>query len=397
MSERSGGGVPRFLIAAFLADCSTYLLFTAVPLKVIALGGSALVLGLLPAATAGVYVLAALAFGRLADRWSRTRMVRSGAAIMAASALATAFVEAIPGFFPVLALGALGRALFWPALQAELGSRGSARLLGRRMGCFNVSWSGGKMLGFFVAGHLTEAFSTTAPLALAFLLGLGIVALAPTPAREIATGEAAAADRPAPSPPVRRRYRLSAWAANLVGYGVAATLNYQFPKRLLALGFREGDVGNFLGLIGLTQTLAFAFLGWRHGWEYRRSWILGSLAWGMISTAALALFTNRIGILACAPGVGLALGVAYSASLYHSLHQEPVPGRNAGIHEALLGSGVLVVPLIAGAAGDAFGHHAPTLVGGLAFAGALAFAAWMLARLPAASRRSPTQASQLVR
>jgi MFS family permease len=378
VTDRAGGGIGRFLLAACLADCSTYLVFTAVPLRVIAQGGGALILGLLPAVTAGVYVLAAWRFGDLADRWSRPAMVRSGAGLMAATALAVLAVPSLAALFAVLAVGAIGRALFWPAIQAEIGARGSAHTLSRRTGWFNVSWSGGKMIGFFVAGHLAQAFGTAPPLAIACVLAGAIPFLALDRGREGATVAGGVEETDAHPASVRRRFRACAWIANLVGYGVAATLNYHFPQRLLALSFREGDIGNFLGLMGLTQTASFAFLAWRHGWEYRPGRILLPLLLGMISVGALAFLENRLAILACAPGIGFALGVAYSASLYHSLHRESVPGRNAGIHESLLGSGVLVIPLVGGAMADRHGLAAPYLVGAASLAVALATGAVLL-------------------
>ena len=330
----------------------------AVPLRVIALEGGPLTLGLLPAVFATVYILASLYFGRLSDRVRRLRLVRIGAVLMSLGALLLWFAPGIASIFLLLPVFSIGRGLFWPAFQAELSDRGLSSQLGRRAGWFNVAWSSGKMLGFWTAGHVAEAFGPESPLLLATFLCLVILPLMP--------GERRAGDvteRPGEEEICgatdRRRFRLTAWTANFIGFGVAATLNYQFPKLFLSLEFGEGDLGNFLGLVMLVQTLTFAGLGLRRGWEYRVGWLVLPMLAGAISVLGLFWARADVAFLACAPGLGLFFGVVYSQSLYHSLHREAGPGRNAGIHEALLGAGSFLLPLAGGGAARVWGLTAP--------------------------------------
>ena len=74
--------------------------------------------------------------------------------------------------------------------------------------------------------------------------------------------------------------------------------------------------------------------------------------------------------LLMAPLVGLGLGVAYYSSIYYSLNAADRPGRNTGIHEAIIGSGVLVAPPLGGALATLTGRlTAPyLLVAGLSLA-----------------------------
>ncbi len=368
----------RFCSAAFVADWAFYLVFTAVPLKAIALGAGPIVLGLLPALSSTIYIISALNFGRLSDRGGRMRMARYGALAIACGALLLRAAPGIPQLFLFLPLVAVGGGLFWPAIQAELGDRGGEAGLGRRMGWFNVSWSAGKMIGFWSAGHIAQRHGVAAPLLLAAVLEIIVLALVPAEkARLIPSPAARTAVQPVPEE-VRRRFRRAAWVANLVAFGVGATLNYQFPKRLLTLGLHAGDLGNFLGLVALIQTLAFAALGLRRGWEYHPASIAVPMLIGMISVGGLAWAGSGGSILLCAPGIGLALGFAYSASLFHSLHQEEGRGKNTGIHEALLGSGSFVLPLAGGALARATTLGAPYLLcaGACALSAILAIA-WM--------------------
>ncbi|MBM3287859.1 MAG: MFS transporter [Candidatus Eisenbacteria bacterium] len=371
MNPIGRGELFRFGAAAFVADWAFYLVFTSVPLKAIALGGGPMILGLLPALSSTVYIVSALNFGRISDRGGRMRMARAGTVLMALGAVLLRLAPSIPWLFLALPIVGIGGGLFWPTIQAELGDRGGSAGLVRRAGWFNVCWSSGKMLGFWTAGHMAQAYGTAVPLLLA--AGLEALVFVAVP-REMPRADLREAFCPPAEPnaeihteSMRRRYRLAAWLANLVAFGVGATLNYQFPKRILSLGLREGDLGNFLAATGLAQTLVFAGLGMRRGWEYRPFWLVGSLLIGLLSAAGLVWASNEVTILLCAPGIGLALGVAYSASLFHSLHERAGRGRSTGIHEALLGSGAFVLPLAGGWLARQTGLTAPYALCAVAF------------------------------
>ncbi len=390
-------GTSRFGAAAFIADCTFYLTYTSVPLKAISLGAGPIILGLLPALQSTVYIVSALHFGRIAHPGRRMRMARLGVLLLLAGALLLRLAPAIPFLFVFLPIVPIGGALFWPAIQAELGDRGEAATLGRRIGWFNVSWSSGKMLGFLTAGHLAQAFGPGAPLGLAVLTSALLFLVAPwdRPAAAAPTSAPPEDERDAPRDVAERRsFRVAAWAANMVTYGVMGTLIYQFPKRVLSLGLQEGDLGNFLGLVQLTQTLTFVALGSIHGWQRRRASLVVPLLIGTVWVLPITVWRGGGWILACAPGIGVALGFAYSASLYHSLHREADSGRFTGIHEAVLGSGGFVIPRLSGALARTAGLAAPYALCSIALAGATAFALIRLRGVDA--RRRAYGPSQLV-
>ncbi len=361
-----------------MADWAFYLVFTAVPLRAIALGGGPIVLGLLPALSSTIYIIAALNFGKFSDRGGRMRIARFGALLIAVGAVLLWTAKSIPHLFLFLPLIGVGGGMFWPAIQAELGDRGGEAGLGRRMGWFNVSWSAGKMMGFWSAGHIAQGYGPAAPLLLAAAFEAVVLVLIPgEKTRKVCVAAASVASPTIPDE-VRMRFRRAAWIANLVAFGVGATLNYQFPKRLFTLGLNAGDLGNFLGFVGLIQTLAFAGLGLRRGWEYRRASIAVPMLIGMISVGGLVWARSEGSILLCAPGIGLALGFAYSSSLFHSLSQEGQRGKSTGIHEALLGSGSFLLPLAGGALARATGLATPyVLCAGACAVSAILAIAWM--------------------
>lgn len=358
MSRGERLDLARFGVAAFMTDCAFYLVMTAVPLKAISFGAGPVALGFLPAVSSTAFIVTALLSGKRSDRGGRLAIARAGTIILGAGAVALSLSRSLPQLFLLLPLIAIGGGLFWPPLQAALGDRAGTSSLETRIGWFNVAWSSGKMTGFWVAGHLAQARGTAFPLVIAACLQAALLFVAPGDRADRAT-------HPPPSDGLkidagtRRRFLRAAWAANMVAFGVGATLNYQFPKRLLGLGYHAGDLGNFLGLVGLAQAATFAVLGRFGGWQYSRFWLGAPLCLGALSVAGLALAGSRAGFMAAAPGLGVMQGFAYSASLYHSVHQLEERGKNTGIHEALLGGGTFLLPLAGGLVARATDLSAP--------------------------------------
>jgi MFS family permease len=74
---------------------------------------------------------------------------------------------------------------------------------------------------------------------------------------------------------------------------------------------------------------------------------------------------------------GMGAGVTYVSSLYYSLEGHAVSrGARAGIHEAVLGSGVFLGPLFGGFVAEIFGLRAPYIMSALVFV-AVAIAVYM--------------------
>jgi MFS family permease len=337
-------------------DGSLYLVLTAVPLRAIGLKATPFILGLLPVLGSGIYVLAALFFGRLSDRVSRVRMARLGAWIRVFSALGLTqahSVVALLAWMPVLGIAS---GLFWPGLQAAVGEAWPERDLGRNIGGFNISWSSGKMMGFLLGGVLMTGVGYGAVLLLAAgATALSALLLPSLPRSAPAAARAGVPGVPAGSPDpedetwrTRRAWRWIGWLGNFVLFGVGATLNYQYPKLMVTLGFTGRDFGIYLGAVYLFQTLSFAVLrGWS-GWHFRLAPLLWAQGLTCLAAGCLGWLHTRALILATAPWIGLGLGMSYSSSIYYSLYRESGRGKNTGIHEALLGTGTFLLPLVGG-------------------------------------------------
>ena len=144
----------RLAGVALCADFALYLLMTAPPFRILALGGGPAALGLVPTMYAAPYALFVLFGGRLSDRWGRRPLIRSGALIAALGALLLSRPLDIRGTLLCIPLLSLGLSMLWPSVQAGFSELKTRHGLGRQVGLYNLSWSSGKGLGFLFGGLL---------------------------------------------------------------------------------------------------------------------------------------------------------------------------------------------------------------------------------------------------
>ncbi len=342
----------RYCIAGLLYDWLAFVYWTVVPIRAEEFGATATQLALLQTASTAFYVLNSLFMGRLSDRASRSRLARAGCVGAIAACLLTAQAGSLAGLFLIAPVMGLAASFYWPSMQGALGAEADPARMERALGLFNVTWSIGKAAGFAMAGWLDATRGHTATLWIAAAVAVPIVLFYP---RDVArrSGELHEAGHPD-----RAAYRTMGYVANFIAFGVGAAFQNQFYKYLDDaglgnLGGRKTYFGLFLGVMFAAQTAVFLVLQRGRGWTYRRSLLY--VAQGLIAAATVALtFTRSDAVmLFLAPLVGIGLGFAYASSIYYSLHGPTDHGKYAGLHEAVLGAGTVLVPLAGGALADA--------------------------------------------
>jgi MFS family permease len=398
------GALPRTLQGFYLSaagmDGGFFLIMVAMPFKVLALGGGALELGLVPAIGAVSYIVCAPAAGHWSDRASRSLPCVLGGAVLVVCAALAWLVQRLDLLLALQALMGLGKALYWPSVQATLGDLGPGPRAVGVLGRFNVSWSSGKTLGFVAGGVLVGSAGYLATYAAGAACVVAAVIVLPREGRvaaavaDLERQEAAPhpAGEPAPTPATvtsdrLRTFRAMGWLANTAAYGSFGILTHHLPQWFTAQGWPPDRYGWYQGAILGSQTLVFWLLAGRLrlAWSARRLWAPQALA--AAAVAALPWLPGYGGLLLTAPVIGLGCGVAYHASIFYSLAAPQGRGRNAGIHEGLIGAGGFLPPLLAGVLVRAgWGLQTPYLVAGALLAGALVLQMVLLASTGGRSR-----------
>jgi MFS family permease len=352
----------RLSVAAFCTDLALYLLMLSLPFRALDLGASSLVLGLVPVLYAAPYAAFASTAGWLSDRWPRRRLIRCGLGLAAVGALSLARAQRLETILFSVPVVGIGLGFVWPSLQAGFSEIQQGRDLNRMVRWLNASWSSGKGSGFLLGGVLLSAFGGAAPSVVAAAALLVAATVLPWMPRGGDHGRALREEDTLPGEDIRTAFRRSAWIANGITFGVAATLNHHLPRLTLSYGMGPSAFGLFLGLVFLSQTALFVLVGHHRWWRYRGVPLL--VLQGLVALLVLLIPSVRqLGwLLATAPLVGLCLGFAYQSSLSYSLHAPLARGRHAGIHEATLGVCSASIPLAGGALVSRAGLLAPFFV-----------------------------------
>jgi MFS family permease len=392
---------------AFFTDAGFYVIVFALEYALNAEGASSrdvvLVFGIYTLA----YAVLAPLLGRASDARGRRRSVLAGSALFALIALALwaliALTPSVDGTRVAARVGPLGvrgwaylgiaglavaNALFWPALQAQIGDRErDPEALGLAIRRFNVAWTTGKGGGFLAAGFLFAwAPGSCLPVgaaagALVFLC-LFFDRRDPVPQTPLTE-----AKRVNPKPvSLKRAFLLAALLANLVLWGSLATLKGLAPKlgALLAVGAPE--TGGVLFLALTAQGVGFALLGAADRWAYRPLLLAAALPVAGLGLTLVVLAGKAQGsgwtlLLAGAGvvGIGLAQAVTYAGSVFYSLDYDERRGVRAGIHEAVLGLGG-GLSILGGVLADETGFLEAPLLLMVAIAVVGAFGVWWLLR-----------------
>jgi len=380
--------VARLCAAAFLADMALYLMMTAVPYQALALGAGPWILGLIPAARALPYSLSTVWAGGRTDRGPRLGPAGVSLLVAAVAVAILAAVSALPPIFALLAVVGVALAFFWPAVQATMADVAVQAGMAGNLGWFNVGWSSGKGAGFLVGGILLATLGFTAVYLLAAGLLLAVAVLVfgarahglPVPSDRHPADHAPATESHSAPDPRLRRFRLAAWLGNATAFGIGSVLNTHYPNWLEQLGRGEALFGSYLGLIFFSQTAMFVLLTRYQGWHYKIGWLVGAQVPMVLVLWILPRLAAPWEILATAPLVGIGLGTAYFASIFYSVSAAESRGRNAGVHEGVLGIGAMALPILGGWAARATGSlQAPYVFSWVAAIGIMAVQLALLA------------------
>jgi MFS family permease len=313
-------------------------------------------LGAIPTSFIVVYALAGLPLGRLADVWSRRRLLVLGVTVWSGL---TALGGAASGYAMLFAtrLGVgIGEAACAPAATSWIGDLVAPQRRARAMAGFMMAVPVGVMLSFVISGPAAQAFGWRIALALAAAPALVLVPALlwlPEPPRAKVEGAGAASIL---KQPALWWIAVSGALVNFVLYSFSYFIS-AFLTRFHGLSVARAGVWSGLGsgASGILAALAVAGFG-------DRTHAGGRLRWAAVSALAaapLAWSAIRLPGGSAAPAIAL-LMVAYGLwQTYYGLVYAAIQDL---VGPALRGTAMALYFLAMYLCGGAFG---PLLVGGL--------------------------------
>jgi MFS family permease len=338
---------------SLLMDLSVAGVTFAISRRAAELGASASQLGWLGAVWIGVYAMVALVTGRYSDRVGRRQLAFVGCLIAGSMTFVCSLTTQIGWLLLFSAIFGSGLACFWPAIIAWLGEGLSGHKLAVRLTAFGVAWNLGLLLGFMLSGVLFKHGPKLAFYASAGSILL-IAILLLLPIKQSGNDNEFTDTGPAPHIPKGRGFRKTAWLANFATNFALAGITALFPQLAMHVGISADVHGALLAAGRGAALVAFVALQLLAFWRTRLwpLWVAQLVCAASLVWIGLA---NTTWMFAAAWIVGGAVsGYAYQASIYFTLEEMTEKGKGSGFHEAIIGSGMFVGPVLAGWVGT---HH----------------------------------------
>lgn len=319
----------------------------------------------------GTYIAGAVGTGPLIRRLTRTTGLGHRSALIAIH-----ITMGLLCFLPVLSGAAWGVWVFamlysplcgalWPIVESYLSGGRRGQSLRHAVGMFNLVWATAVVVSYWLMapvlkepgpGAMSQDAVGVSPLLVIVVIGMihlvtivFALLIRTSPARHVA-GEHE------PHPPVYvDLLRATRWLL-VLSYILVCALNPILPTRLEAIGAGTDAGARIASSWAVSRLGVFLLMQRWHGWHGRwrtTIWAGGALAGGF----ALTVLAGSIPVMLAGLALfGVGVGGIYCAALYYAMEVGAAEVEAGGKHEALIGLGYTVGPLIGLA--PWWAHHA---------------------------------------
>jgi len=360
---------------------AAYMRIPILPLYARSLGAGTIEIGIINP----LFMLAAGAFsmplGIMSDLLGRKRMVLAGLLISALSSFLLTFSRSAPQMMIIYVFAGIGLASFGPTMMSFVADFSPSTHLGRSYGWYTMAIYGGMGLGPTIGGFCAYLLGYQWVFMISAIMGfiMFMIALLSFPNQRPAHPDA---------PPKRARQKiirellenrplLACWLVTLFScFGLGVFITFQ-PLHASDQGIGVGKIGLIFGTQALVNALSRIPFGYLSDRVPDRSTLV---VWGLlgyaVSTAGTGLSTSLEMFLISAFGMGISMGIAFTA--VGALISELVPADSRGFamggYNTCIYTGMMLSSLIMGAVAGRFGFRACFLItAGLVAVGALAF------------------------
>jgi MFS family permease len=352
----------------------------AVSLYALELGASQFTVGVM----IGLYSLCPLLFsiliGRTADRVRPALPMAIGLAVMVLALLAPTVVPHVLTLCATALVLGLGHLVFDIPLEANVGGVGGPQHRARNYALITMAWSVANFIGPLIAGFCIDAFGHRfAFWALAALAGSPIVILYWRPGLLPHTPRAHAG---AHHGSVAELWRNADLRATFIAGGIIGSAQnlFQFylPVYGHAVGLSASAIGTVLGMAALAAFVIRAVMPFLMKRVTEHTVLKSAIFVAALAYLLLPFFADAYVLCAIAFVLGLGVGSAQPMimSLLYVLTPQGRIAEAIGVYKTLRGITHIVIPMLFGSVGAAFGFRAVFLSN----AGILIFGGWLQTR-----------------
>jgi len=316
----------------------------------------------LAAAQGAVYVVGSLAANTIAARFGRRRGLIALYVVLAVLALLAAAAPTPAWLVLTLLAYVLFTAMCWPALESLVASDADAHTMSKRVGAYNLVWSGANAVTFAVSGAVITHWRAGVFLipAMAHVISALIMWAKPDVDPAAPSSPAPAHGHAEPEPELVAKRTLAMWLARIslpATYVVVYSLAAMMPL-LPVMQPLETAQRTLAGSVWmLARFAAFLYLGATVWWHTRPRILLVAAAVMLIAFIGVTVRPSDVSGARVIPhavdlasmigwqiALGVVMGIIYSASLYFGMVLSDGSTEHGGYHEALIGLGSILGP-----------------------------------------------------
>lgn len=348
------------------------------------LGASPLIIGIMASVNTFFYVLFCQVFGRLSDRVDRKSAPQIASISFSVLYLFIPLCKQLYQLVILFPFTGLILSAFWPTLEAWIGERGDSGSLMKRIRIFNLSWTGGLMIGSLGGGYIYQLHEL-APFyfaSAAALCAFAAITIQSGTMREYMAegGEEVSHGVVSFDFQLATKYLYLSRAANLVSWLTLGIMRYIFPKLIYEMGMEPRVFGILMLCHASSQFIMFFILGSTDRWHYKFAPLAVFQILACLSFTSIWLTDTPVLWAFALILFGLNTGMTYFSSMYYSLCGHKDLGGRSGWHESVIHTGVFFSTLIGGALANYVDLKSPYLFCAIAIITGLPVQAFILRR-----------------
>lgn len=253
----------------------------------------------------------------------------------------------------------LFQSMVWPAFEAMLMCNEPTARVQNLVGYFNLDWAFGTATAVLVAGSLIKFVG----LNVFFWLPLISIALNLMYLRWVLPDFDRIAERAGKpdardaqtvvdirarglTPSQRGAFRRLGWIANPFAYiavNMIVTVNPMVQQRF---GLDFASASAWCSVWYYVRMVSFELLRRWTDWHYRWRLLCGCFGLMIVSFAGMMLSPTLALFVLAQVAFGLCVGLTYQSSLFYSMAESEAQGEHGGSHEALIGVGQMIGPVL---------------------------------------------------
>ena len=371
----------KLLIVPLLICLTEGIFIFNASLRIRDLGGDEFIIGLAVTLSAAAQILLSPFAGRFSDKVGREKIMHAGIFIYIGAMFGLAISPDYLLIIIFTGIHGAGYALFWPALEALIADKSERGILAQNLVLYNVFGSAGAFAGFFASGYirnLSKSFGGGFPFYTVLIVYVLTAAYSYVLVRPKNKAAATLQEHIEPMTKTERMYLIAGFF--IIGSILfnLSIVNWFFPKFAADVGIPDETAGMLLSLTPFAQLATFILLGVLRPKFNSLSFLIAFLLTNIIAFVIFST-TSHIFLLGIATFlVGIAFGGCHSFGQYHTLLHPHSRGAKSGLYMTIASAGGLGGCFFGGLAARLTGSIRAPFILGLALAGLLLAAAFVV-------------------